>query len=62
MCQHRIINPGLPVEQFDGTSFDSDDDSPGPIEDEHQMILNAQGIQKHECAFSAFRIYLVSRL
>ena len=42
MCQHRIINPGLPAEQFD--SFDSDDDSPGPIEDEHHIFFEWSGL------------------
>ena len=41
MCLHRIINPGLPAKQFD--SFDSDEGSPGPIEDEHHMIFECSG-------------------
>ena len=40
-CQPRIISPGLPAEQFG--SFDSDDDSSGPIEDKHHMIFECSG-------------------
>ena len=49
MCQHRIINPGLPAEQFD--RFDSDDDSPKPIEDEHHMIFECSGYTEARVLF-----------
>ena len=41
MCSHRIINPGLAPEYFD--SFDSDDDSSDPVEDEHHAIFDCSG-------------------
>ncbi len=37
MCNHRVLNPGLPAAQFD--SFDSDEDAADPIEDEHHVIF-----------------------
>ncbi len=30
MCNHRVLNPGLPAAQFD--SFDSDEDADDPID------------------------------
>ena len=41
MCSHRIINPGLAHEWFD--SFDSDDESRDPVEDEHHAIFDCSG-------------------
>ena len=41
MCQHRVVNPGLSAAQFD--SFDSDEDGPEPIEDEHHVIFDCSG-------------------
>ena len=41
MCSHRIINPGLAPEYFD--SFDSDDESIDPVEDEHHAIFDCSG-------------------
>ena len=41
MCSHRIINPGLAPEYFD--SFDSDDESSDPVEDEHHAIFDCSG-------------------
>lgn len=38
MCTHRIINPGLPPEEFD--AFDSDEECSDPIEDEHHAIFD----------------------
>ena len=35
MCSHKIINPGLDSEHFLIYSFDSDDASSDPVEDEH---------------------------
>ena len=57
MCQHRIINPGLPAGQFD--NFDSDDDSPELLEDEHHMIFECSGYTE---ARVLFQICLVSKL
>ncbi len=41
MCNHRVLNPGLPAAQFD--SFDSDEDADDPIEDEHHVIFACSG-------------------
>ncbi len=46
MCNHwlhtrRVLHPGLPAAQFD--TFDSDEDSDDPIEDEHQVIIACSG-------------------
>ena len=38
MCTHRIINLGLPPEEFD--AFDSDEERSDPIEDEHHAIFD----------------------
>ena len=37
MCTDRIINPGLPPEEFD--AFDSDEECSDPIEDKHHAIF-----------------------
>ena len=37
MCSYRVTNPGIPAQYFD--SFDSDEEGPDPIEDEHHMIF-----------------------
>ena len=41
MCNHRVLNLGLPAAQFD--SFDSDEDADDPIEDEHHVIFACSG-------------------
>ena len=41
MCSRRIANPGLAPENFD--SFDTDDESSHPVEDEHHVILECSG-------------------
>ena len=41
MCSHRIVNPGLAPENFD--SFDSDDESSDPVDDEHHAIFECSG-------------------
>ena len=41
MCSHRIAKPGLAPEGFD--SFDSDDESSDPFEDEHHAISGCSG-------------------
>ena len=39
MCTHRIINPGLPPEEFD--AFDPDDEARSdPIEEEHHAVFD----------------------
>ena len=38
MCTHRIINPGLPPEEFD--AFDSDEERSDPMEDKHHAIFD----------------------
>ena len=38
MCTHRIINPGLPPEEFDAS--DSDEECSDPIEDEQHAIFD----------------------
>ena len=40
-CNYKIVNPGLDDAYFD--SFDSDDDAPDPIEDEHHVIFACSG-------------------
>ena len=49
MCSFKLSNPGLPAELWD--AFDSDDDTDGPIEDEHHAILIAQAICMPESSF-----------
>ena len=49
MCAHRVTNPGLPPEQFD--SFDSDEESSDPIEDEHHMIFVCSGYNSTRALF-----------
>ena len=39
LCVGRITNADVPVDCFD--AFDSDEDAPDPIEDEHHAISNA---------------------
>ena len=39
MCTHRIINPGLPPEEFDAFGSDNEERS-DPIEDEHHAIFD----------------------
>ena len=39
MSVGRITNPEVPADCFD--AFDSDEDAPDPIEDEHHAIFNA---------------------
>ncbi len=41
MCNHRVLNPGLPAAQLD--SFDSDEDADDPFEDEHHVIFACSG-------------------
>ncbi len=41
MCNHRVLNPGLPAAQFN--SFDSDEDADDPIEDEHHVTFACSG-------------------
>ena len=41
MCSHRIVNPGLAPEYFD--SFDFDDESSDPVDDEHHAIFECSG-------------------
>ena len=41
MCAFKLSNPGLPAELWD--AFVSDDDSDGPIEDEHHAIFDCPG-------------------
>ena len=41
MCSHKIVNPGLAPENFD--SFDSDDESSEPVDDEHRAIFECSG-------------------
>ncbi len=41
MCNHRVLNPGLPAAQSD--SFDSYEDADDPIEDEHHVIFACSG-------------------
>ena len=41
MCAFKLSDPGLPAELWD--AFDSDDDSDGPIEDEHHAIFDCTG-------------------
>ena len=41
MCTVKLIDPGLPAELWDG--FDSDDESDGPVVDEHQAIFDCPG-------------------
>ncbi len=50
MCNHRVVNPGIPTAQFD--SFDSDEDAPDPIEDEHHVIFSCSG---YVCARQRFQ-------
>ena len=42
MCTHRIINPGLPPEEFDAVDSD-DEERSDPIEDEHHAIVDCSG-------------------
>ena len=37
-CSQKCVNPGLPADQFD--SFDSDEESTDPVEDEHHVIFD----------------------
>ena len=37
-CSHRCVNPGLPADQID--SFNSDEESMNPVEDEHHVIFD----------------------
>ena len=37
-CSYKCVNPGLPADQFD--SFDSDEESTDPVEDEHHVIFD----------------------
>ena len=41
MCNHRVLNTGLPAAQLD--TFDSDEDTDTPIEDEHHVIFACSG-------------------
>ena len=41
MCAFKPRNPGLPAELWD--AFDSEDDSDGPIEDEHHASFDCPG-------------------
>ena len=41
MCAFKLLDPGLPAELWD--AFDKDDDSDGPIEDEHHAISDCPG-------------------
>ena len=41
MCAFKLRNPGLPAELWD--AFDPDDDSDGPVEDEHHAIFDCPG-------------------
>ena len=41
MCPQHVVNPGIPEAEFD--SFDSDEESADPIEDEHHMIFDCSG-------------------
>ena len=50
MCNHHVANPGIPAAWFD--SFDSDEDAPDPIEDEHHVIFSCSG---YVCARQRFQ-------
>ena len=41
MCTFKLSNPGLPAELWD--AFDSDNDSDGPVVDEHHIIFYCPG-------------------
>ena len=41
VCPFKLSSPGLPAEVWDAVS--SDDDSDGPVEDEHQAIFDCPG-------------------
>ena len=44
MCAFELSNPWLPAELWElWDAFDSDDDSNGPIEDEHHAIFDCPG-------------------
>ena len=43
MCNHRVLNPGLPAAQFDSFDSDEDADIDEPIEDEHHVIFACSG-------------------
>ena len=40
-CSYKWVNPGLPADQFD--SFDSDEESTDPVEDEHHVFFYCPG-------------------
>ncbi len=41
MCNHQVLNPGLPAAQLD--SFDSDEDAGDPSENEHHVCFACSG-------------------
>ena len=49
MCIHRVTNPGLPAAQFD--SFDSEEESVDPVEDEFHMIFVCSGYKSARALF-----------
>ena len=52
MCSHRIINPGLAPEY--SNSFDSDDESSDPVEDEHDVNFDGQAMPMPMSFFLTF--------
>ena len=57
MGTHRIINPGLPPEEFD--AFDSDEECSDTIEDEHHAIFDCSA---HTDAREQYRDLLQSHV
>ena len=41
MCAFKLSKPGLPAQLWD--AFDPDNDSDGPVEDEHHAIFDCPG-------------------
>ena len=41
MCALKLIDPGLPAELLN--AFESDDESDGPVKNEHRAIFNCPG-------------------